>query len=373
MKALNTRENRGKKTILLASEYLEQWHDYLVLVSLFGNWIFLFNMKTHIIEKMISIKFTEKQDNLFRYFTIYNDIVVLVPFEAKDFITINLRSGEQEIITHALSNEEKMVATKFLFGIKRDNYLWCIGQNINKVICYDLSAGMKRVKEIEYQKDIYWSDAYAMVDEYIYIPSMNQNLIMIINVNNFDVITKTYFHKDNMQGMLGIASMKNILYLCDREGRVYTTFHDNFCLSSNNNEKSNSLVVSRQCFIYNQKLYRVSLYEDSIYEENIDTGETKKIVIEIRNKFQGKRTHFQNGYVMDGVYWGQTRYGELFKVYLDNMEYEYIEPKVEGIADYEEESKHFWSKRLGQEVIYEELFEGIFGIEDYINEIKQLY
>lgn len=356
------------KLFFMSSEYIRQWNEYLVFVSVYSNSVFLFNRKTCNIEKVFQINSESVKENLYRDFMIYENELLLIPYAANDFISINLRSEERKVISTMLEEDQRNIDAKFLFGIVINGILWCIGKELHVVCCYDIKQKYKKIKEKIFSKEIIWSDAYAINENKVYIPSMNKNLILIINTYTYEIKIEKIIKESVREGFLDIAYQQETLYLWDELGEEYHLDIKNQsikkqCLSAK------EIIASRQSFVYKNRIFRIALFEDSIIKYDLKNEKRSKIPIAVKNSFNTEMTHFHHGILDGNIYWLQTRFGQLFQINMDDISLKKIDMAITNDLESKIVKRKYWNQKMKEEVIWEFKYGGIFDLQEYICEI----
>lgn len=364
MKVLNTVNlKEDLDDILFSSECIVVWNNYIVLVSIYENSIFLLNKDEYSLDKMIEINGTKGLYNAFQYFSIYNDRLILIPYSAKNFMEIDLNTGKQSVLADELSEQQQMIDNKFITGFIDKQFLWCIGAGIHSINCYDLEHKFKKVVEFTYPEEIAWSDSYANAGGDVLIPSLNSNKLLRINVLTKEVDVKVLKGMGEKPQMLSIASFENKVHLFDNKGKEYLLQLDTFEVVEVKNVKN---FVSRDNYIHDKSLYRLGLYDHYIYIRNLCNQKEKMIPIKLKGNF-GNITHFHHGRFIENSFYFQSRYGQLFKVDLKQNTVEDV--CIKKNVQYKEKIEVFWKEILHKEVLPES-YAGVF-LTDYIDLIQE--
>lgn len=352
--------------LVFSSQYLEFWKDKLILVSLFTNAVFIINMTEYHIEKVIRLPYSDQKRNLYRFFTVYKDDLILVPYAAKKFLKINLYSGEIKKIDRLVKETEGNVDVKFLFGIKRENFLWCVRDEGTKLVCLNLErfcVEKIRIPEGTFN-GIRWSDTYIIVNDSILIPSLNFNAVL--EMNDLKDIFKVHVLNKPIEkkGFLDIACLDGKVHLYDDNGLEYIWNLVDDSLKCLDIEKQ---FLSRQSIMCGDVFLRIALYDNSIYKYTKDKRIHRISVSDQKVKLREKMVHFHAGRVEGENLYIQSRYGYLFRMDIKTLEIEEICIKYENDVE------------TGEEIIQEMLETKIIGegeigtVEQYIQWVNSGY
>lgn len=360
----------NEDVLALSSQYLEFWKDKFILVSLYTNMIYVVDRSNYRMELVISLPYADQRRDLYRFFTLYKDDLILVPYAAKYFLKVDLNTGNITEVDGILTEQEKKFRYKFLFGVITDNHLWCIGEDIAKIICVNLDNLC--VEEVKCFHDrlstVRWSDVHAVVDDTILIPSRNSNVILEVNDTSKAIKLFELDESSKNNGFLDIVWFDGEIHLYDDKGLEYVWNRENNTLKYLfRKEAEGENFASRQILSYGDDFFRIALYENCIYKY-IRNGEIYKICIIDENiELKDRIAHFHNG-KMEGRYiYIQSRYGYLYRLDMEKLEVEKIQIRHENIT------------QTAKEIIREALETKIIGegemgsLEQYIQWIEAGY
>lgn len=322
--------------LVFSSQYLDFWKDKLLLVSLFTNAVFMIDMTDYHIEKVIRLPYSNQKRNLFRFFTVYKDDLILVPYAENNFLKVNLYSGEIIKVDKIIKGERENADAKFMFGIRVENFLWCIREVGTEIICVNLEkfcTEKVRIPEGTFN-GIRWSDTYIIVDNSILIPSLNFNAVLEMN-DMKDIFKIHVLNKPVKEaGFLDIACLAGQIHLYDASGLEYSwNLTDNSLKCLDIEER----FLSRQSILCGDVFLRIALFDNSIYKYTKDKRFYKISVSDQKVKLYKPMVHFHAGRVEKEKLYIQSRYGYLFRVDIKTLEVEEIFLKYENDVETAEE------------------------------------
>lgn len=80
--------------LTLSNQNLRYWNDGLIFVPLYTNKVFIIRFEDYQIENIVTIPPDAAKNNFFRDFIIYEDFLILIPYNAPEFVKINLKTLE---------------------------------------------------------------------------------------------------------------------------------------------------------------------------------------------------------------------------------------------------------------------------------------
>lgn len=290
------------------SDYLHAYNGKLIYFASSINSVIVVDLELEIIEDVIPIEFERKQlmDRMYRGSAIVDNYLVLIPFDSDEFCFVNLDTKEF-FLKNIFTDDKKSMKAKYLKGITSEKDLWCIGENINNILCLSYENEFIVNNSEDYENGVLWVDAFAEQENDVYIPSMNKNKILNINTKDkkIEIID---VNLDNSSGFRDICLLKDEIYLFDHEGNTYKLKKNNVnsevtCI--NNSHK----IVSKHSYVYNGLIYRFGFLENAIYIQNDRFELVDVITINTPNRKHG--TIFNNGIIIKDKCYFQTRFGKL--------------------------------------------------------------
>ncbi len=304
-----------KNTALFSSQFIQIWNNKLILVSIYTDLIFFIDLDKNQVTEMLWCQNEKYIETLFRSFCRLDDDLILIPYNAEDFVKIDLNTKHVEDISGIIKNEEKVKAGKFLCGIKAGGYLWIIGENLRKVIGLDIQRNYVKAFEYDYSDlgEVFWSGSYIIHNNMIYIPGRRSNQILEIDIIKQNAKVRQISGLKDVSGFLDIVYLEDGIHLFDSAGLEYK-WDPQYDLTEylESNELEEFFLASRQSFVYKDKLFRVALFEDSLYIRS--TGEKFcRVSVPCRqNNLGNNYTHFHDGYAVGRYFYIQSRDGRLF-------------------------------------------------------------
>ena len=218
--------NKENTELVMLSYTADIMEGNLILISEFANAIFLVSLSTGIVTTTIRIDGEEDIDCLTLSFIKRGETLLVVPYCAKDFHVIDLYSREQYILNDVLTNEERNINNKFITTICFGNKAWIIGEEIPKIIEFNLenmmvirTTAFKDIDNIGLKTDgIRWCTGYVIQEESIILPSRNSGVVMSIDANSGKIQGAL------LPGPSGFSSVHlyhGDIILCDFEGSEY--------------------------------------------------------------------------------------------------------------------------------------------------------
>jgi hypothetical protein len=345
--------------LAISSDYLVAWRNKIVLVTIYTGKVMIINPETKTIEKIYNT-IESDQTSLFRCYAVFSDKLMLVPFNADDFYCLDLHNGKITKLGIITSSEN--ITSKYVSCILIGKDLWCVGENINNIIC--LNVGSKNITiRYKYEKNILWSEAMCIQKDKILIPSRNEDKLLIVDTKLKECLIKNYKIINKEKGFLDVSFYEKKIIMYDLEGNEYQ-ISDNYGNIKKNNDDIQNNFVSRQNFVYKNTLYRIELYDDCLNYRLGSAGKYNSIKVDLIFKPKGNKSHILHGEKIGSKFFCQSRYGELLCFNLENNSV--IKFNIVGT---EFDSQIVKDSIFNNGIINEFQYDGYVGLQEFINSI----
>lgn len=349
---------------IYCSQFVDVWQDSLILVSYFSNRVYLLNRFSGVIEKEYVILDNPIGEMLFRSFVRYNDILLLVPYNAESFVLIDLESGKQKKIDSVIQEKQKLVKRKFWSTFLCDHYAWILGEEIKELICIDLKDNCNVVCRYNYEdkENWYWTSGHIISNGMAYIPGRCVDDMLRINIDNCSVDVIQLNGSLRKTGFLDIAiAPENKIVLFDEIGNEFYWSVSDSELKCVRRLNGSCEKCSRQSVVYGDKLFRIMLRDDFI-EYRKEGNEYSVIDIPLKQtELSSSYSRYQEGKQIDNLYYFQNRRGDLFVLDLVTAELKSMQIKQS------KESQKCRAELLREFINPNVVMEGMFELKDFLN------
>ena len=263
---------------VMRSFHIAANQDVRVVFSFSDNYLFVFSKDWKLL-KVLKSTLDESYREMYLAYCVIENEIIMAPFLATNFVSINYITGEQRIIEGLVAEKEKDVKYKFRTCFVQGKCVWFIGEGIKKIICINADEAAFVVEEYPFG-DFCWAYDYVMLGEKIYIPSMNSNNMLIINVEDRSVEIKE-LSVGNKEGYCGIYLKGEDIILVDRSGKQYIYKLDNISLTGVTSD-----YIILKSFNYKDKIFKMCRNCAGIYIEYAN-GEEEFLNLDTDNRFDG--------------------------------------------------------------------------------------
>ena len=315
---------------VMRSFHIAANEDVRVVFSFYSNYLFVFSKDWKLL-KVIKSRFEESEREMYVAYGVIGNEIILAPFLASYFISINYLTGEQKLIEDVVSENEKSINHKYRSCFVQGECVWFVGEEIKKIICLEVGDTHEVIKEYHFG-DFCWSYDYLILNKKIYIPSMDSNKMLIINTEKRDVEIKELSAGSN-DGYCGIYLKGDVITLVDKYGKHYIYELDGGIRST---DITDDYVVFKS-FNYKNNVIKLCRNRTGVYLEYAN-GEELFFDLDMSDKFGTYELPLMAGIVDEEKFICQLVDGT-FYTYDDNLE-KFKDIQINGMVDSVIESIH---------------------------------
>lgn len=313
---------------ILASRDLIIEGDSLILISCETNLVTLASLKNKKIEQ---VYFFEKEcydKKLYLSFNKIGKIVIAVPYNGREFRTIDLITGKQSVITGILNKKEALIKEKFIGTVVLEKKVWFLGERIQKIICFNLDLfEVERtidlrnfVSGVTDKNPILWCPNYCIDEELILVPSRNRNLVLQIDTKTNRVRFKSLDGNRQQPGFFDIYKTGDHYCMTDLTGNelifdLELRFSDNHPIIKSGNN------YNWKCVRYKNKKVFFMAFEARIVIYDQLSGVKKSLIIDNEETYKETVSFFGIVLIGNKVYFQARRSGIVYELDLEICKY----------------------------------------------------